>query len=393
MKDIFELLEGSDSGQLEPGFKDGLTTEKLAVYAKAFNKFMNLSTPKRKVIMDEGRRGMAWLTEGAETTSDFPNLFGTVLDRTLLAKYQIQKPDVFSYVKRGRQRDFRAQNILGVFGLQSNLSQVPEHGAYKAQALADGKVSCSLKKYGRIFPLSWEAMINDDLGAFADAADRLANAAVRTEIFQATSLIADSTGPRSALFGTALTHPIDGGTVANKGTTALSSQALFDTVTLMRNQKDTDGEPIMIDGFILVVPPDKYKAALEAVNPAALIAVGLSSTSAKEVQTSWNATANLPIQVVMNPYLPIIDTTHGTTTWYLFATLANGYAVQLNFLAGHESPELCMKASDKVALGGGGLISAMEGNFLNDTAQWRVRHVLGGAVIDPRMAYAQAATT
>lgn len=390
-KDIFDLLESDE--HMEPGFNRELTEQELGIYVNAFNKFQKLSTAARRLVMEEGRRGVAYLTEGAETTSDFSNLFGTVLDRTLLAKYQIQKPDVFSYIKRGTQRDFRAQNIIGLFGLQSNLSEVPEQGAYKAKALADGKVSCSVKKYGRIFPLSWEAMINDDLGAFSDAAERLANAAVRTEIYQATKLIAAAAGPSTTLFGTSLTHPIDGGTVANKGTTALSATSLFDTITTMRNQTDTDGEPVFIDGFILVVPPNKYKAALEAVNPAALVAVGLSSTSTKEVQTSWNATADLPIRVVQNPYLPIIDTTHGTTTWYVFATLSNGAAAQLNFLTGHEAPEICMRASDKVSLGGGGLISPMEGNFLNDSAQWRVRHVLGGAVIDPRMAYAQAATS
>jgi hypothetical protein len=391
MKEIFELLESDE--HLEPGFDRELSEVQLGNYVNAVNRFMKMSSAKRRVIMESGRRGVMFLTEGAETTSDFPNLFGTVLDRTLLAKYQIQKPDVFSYVKRGTQRDFRAQNILGLFGLQGNLPEVPEQGAYKAKALVDGKVSCQVKKFGRIFPLSFEAMVNDDLGAFSDAAERLANAALRTEYFQATKLIAASGGPSTSLFGTALTHPIDGTTVANKGTTALSAAALFDTITLMRNQRDIDGEPVMIDGFTLVVPPDKYKAALEAVNPAALIAVGLSSTSTKEVQTSWNATANLPINVVMNPYLPIIDTTHGATTWYVFATLANGEAVRLNFLTGHEAPEICMRASDKVSLGGGGLISPMEGNFLNDSAQWRVRHILGGAVIDPRMAYAQAATS
>jgi hypothetical protein len=390
-KDIFDLMETDET--LEPGFQRDLTEQQLGVYVNAVNKFMKMSTAKRRVIMEEGRRGIAYLTEGAETTSDFSNLFGTVLDRTLLAKYQIQRPDVFGYVKKGTQRDFRAQNIIGVFGLQGNLPQVPEQGSYKAKALADGKVSCTVSKFGRIFPLSWESLINDDLGAFSDAADRLANAATRTEIYQATKLIAVAAGPSTSLFGTALTHPIDGGTVANKGTSVLSATTLFDTLTLMRNQLDTDGEPIMIDRFTLVVPPNKYKAALEAVNPAALIAVGLSATNAKEVQTSWNATASQPIDVVQNPYLPILDTTHGTTTWYVFATLSNGAAVQLNFLTGHESPEICMRASDKVSLGGGGLISPMEGNFLNDSAQWRVRHIMGGAVIDPRMAYAQAATS
>ena len=160
----------------------------------------------------------------------------------------------------------------------------------------------------------------------------------------------------------------------------------------MSNQRDYDNEPIAIDGFDVVIPPDKWKAALEATSPAALIATGLSATNAKERDTSANVTAMLPITLHVNPYLPIIDTTHGTTAWYVFAKLSNGAAVQMNFLRGHESPELCMKNSDKLSLGGGP-ISAMEGDFQNDSAYWRVRHIMGGAVIDPRFAYAQDAST
>src|SRR5205814_1596577 len=101
MKDIFDLMETDE--HLEPGFDRGLTEEKLGTYVNAVNKFMKMTSAKRQVVMEEGRRGVAYLTEGAETISDFSNLFGTVLDRTLLAMYTIQKPDVFSYVKRGTQ--------------------------------------------------------------------------------------------------------------------------------------------------------------------------------------------------------------------------------------------------------------------------------------------------
>lgn len=387
MKDLLEIMEG-DSLEISASERTAGMQRLEEKIAKVIE-FMNFRPSKRRYILESAAERQAFLQEGAETTSDFPSLFGTVLDRQLLAKYQIQKPDWRQYIKTGTQRDFRAANIIGVFGLQANLPQVPEQAEYKARALSDGLVPCTLKKYGALFPLSWEAIINDDLGAFSDAADRLANAALRTEYVAATKSFVAATGPSTSVFGATITHPIDSTAITNKGTSALTATTLFDTIVAMMNQYDTDGEPIMTSGFVLVVPPALWRAALEAVSPAALIATGLSSTSAKARDTSANVTSLLDVQIIVNSYLPIIDTSgHANTTWYVFAKLANGAAVQLNFLAGHTSPEICMKASDKVSLGGG-LISSMEGDFHNDSAYWRVRHVLGSAVIDPRMAYAQ----
>jgi hypothetical protein len=376
---------------LELDLSDGLETsaaesvQRIANLEERIGKFinfMNYRPSKRRYLIEEG---------GAETTSDFPILFGTVLDRQLYAKYKLQNPAWRSYVRTGTQRDFRANNIIGVFGLQGALSKVPELSEYKAGALTEGRVANQVFKYGKVFPISWEAIINDDLGAFSDVAERLANAALQTEYREATKLFAAASGPSTAVFGTAITA-IDGVVVNNKGTTALSATSLFDTTVLMAQQLDVDGNPIMVDGYTLVVPPQKQRAALEAVSPAALIAVGLSSTSAKERQTSMNVTASLNIDIVVNPFLPIIDTTTGTTAWYLFAKLSNGAAIQMNFLTGRESPEIVMKASDKVAIGGGS-VSPMEGSFSQDSMLWRVRHILGGNTIDVRMAYAQAATT
>ena len=44
--------------------------------------------------------------------------------------------------------------------------------------LTDAKIQFLLNKYGREFGLAWEALINDDLGAFADIAERFATAAI-----------------------------------------------------------------------------------------------------------------------------------------------------------------------------------------------------------------------
>lgn len=337
------------------------------------------------------------LLKEAETTSDFPLLFGTVLERTLLAKYQIAKPDWRTYMATGTQNDFRLANAFGIVGLQGQLSAVKERGEYQADKLTEGKFGIQLKKYGKKFPISWEAMINDDLGAFNDVAERLANGALRTEFFQATSLFVSSTGPNTTLFQSGGAHPIDGKSFTNKGTLTLNGGTAIDnlatTVLAMKTQKDADGEPIIVTRFHLVVPAALEVAALKALSNNLLIASSLGSTSARGVETNENIIAKFPITLHVNPYLDIIDTTHGTTTWYLFADpQADGAAAKMNFLRGRENPEIVQKVSDKLTLGGGA-VSPLEGDFDSDSMQWRVRHIMGGAVLDPRFAYAQAATS
>jgi hypothetical protein len=47
---------------------------------------------------------------------------------------------------------------------------------------------------------------------------------------------------------------------------------------------------------------------------------------------------------VVNYYLPIVDTTSGSTAWYVFATPKQGRpALQQSFLRGREAPQLFMR--------------------------------------------------
>lgn len=381
--DFLALIQEGD--KLEASLSS--RTRRIAGFDEALTKFVELLTNKagyRRSIH------MALLKE-AETTSDFPLMFGTVLERTLLAKYQIAKPDWRAYCGVGTQNDFRAANAFGVFGLQGNLAVVKERGEYKADKLQEGKFAIQLQKFGKRFPISWEAMINDDLGAFSDVAKRLANAALRTEFYQATKLFVSSTGPNATLFQTSGTHPIDGTSFTNIGVLPLTGDNLAATITAMKQQKDADGEPIIINRFHCVVPVALEYKLLQVLSQNLLIASALGSVSSAETRTSENVIAKYPITAHTNPYLDIIDTEDPATTWYLFADPAqDGLAMKMNFLHGRENPEIVQKMSDKISLGGAA-ISPLEGDFESDSAQWRVRHILGGTQLDPRFCFAQQA--
>lgn len=383
--DFLELMEESASleksaGQRAKGIEK--FDEKIAGFISLMSNADGHNSNKRRYLMKE-----------AETTSDFPVLFGTVLERTLRAKYKIVNPDWRQYIKVGTQNDFRAAYDIATYGNRQTLDVVKEKGEFKNATLRDGKFITQLQKYGRKFGLSWEAVINDDLGAFSDLASDLALSALNTESKVATSLFCSSTGPNATLYKSSPTaHPIDGANFTNKGTLTFSGDNLAATITAMKSQKDYDGNLILFERFHLVTPVALEYKALQALSNNLLIATALGSTSAAATQTSENIIAKYPITQHTNPWLDIIDTTHGTTTWYLFGEPSTGDAVRVNFLRGHEAPQIVQKNSDKVSLGGA-QISPLEGDFDSDSIQWRVRHILGGIQTDPRFTYAQAATS
>jgi hypothetical protein len=386
MKDFLEVMQEGE--RMETALRQ--KTARIANFEEKLSGLVSL------IVNEKGYRTSMRkaLLEEAATVSEFPILFGTILDRQLLAKYTIAKPSWREYIKTGTQMDFRPQQPIGVFGLQGGLNVVPSRAEYKQDAvLGSGAVTIALNKFGRRFGLGWEILINDDLGAFSDIAERLANAALRTEFRQSTQLFIDAAGngPSTLLFGAPIVHPIDAKNVTNKFTGAgsqLSVTSVARAVQAFREFVDADNEPIIVDGFVMVVPPALEVTMYQVLQSQLLIAAGGDSTAATKIQLSPNKNVipNFNITGYVNPYLPIIDTSaNKNTTWYLFAKLSNGAAVQLNFLRGHEAPELVMKNPNKVSLSGGP-VNPLEGDFESDAIDWRVRHIMGGVAIDPRMA-------
>jgi hypothetical protein len=88
----------------------------------------------------------------------------------------------------------------------------------------------------------------------------------------------------------------------------------------------------------------------------------------------------------VNPYLPVIDTTHGDTAWYIFPDPSEIFCMVLARLRGHEEPEIFMKNPNAIKIGGGQ--DPFNGDFDYDSVEYKVRHVCGAAVADYRGSYA-----
>ena len=400
MRDLLSIIQEGDKLEASMGDRaKGITAfdEKLAEFTGLLANVKGYSANKRRYLLKE-----------AETTSDFPTLFGTVLERQIRAKYKLVDADYRSYIKTGTQNDFRTSWDMALYGNRAILGFVKERGEYKDRQLNDGKFTIQVGKWGGGFSLSWEAMINDDLGAFSDIANDLAISASETEAYYATQLFAasnsnpfktgDTTGYNSTLYQTSGTHPIDSTTFTNKNTLSLNGSSaasnLATSITALKSQKDYDGNPIIFKSFHLVVPVNLEFAALGLLSTNALIAA-LSTTGPTNApfgSTSENIIARYGIKLHVNPWLDQNGSSDAKYTWFLFGDPADGDAVRMNFLRGHESPEICQKMSDKISLGGAP-ISPLEGDFDSDTIKWRVRHVFGGTQTDPRFTYVNVASS
>ncbi len=339
------------------------------------------------IMNKEGLRTKAWEAklEEALTTSDFPLLFGQILDREMIAKYRALVPNWRPYMKTGKVRDFREVTREAIYDTDQ-LKEVVERGEYKGAPVAHGRYKGSVKKYGRIFEISWEALINDFLNAFNDIPEVFANAVTNTEAMIATGLLAEASGPNSAFFGSGsgITDPATGKKVVNKGTRALTIENVEATLLAIAAQKHplTDAE-LGLQAIHLVIPPALQLTAEKILTSTQLLNV-LDSGA---VQANINILPRKGIQTHINSYLPRVDTTKPNTTWYMGVAPAELVGFEFLQLTGHEAPEICMRASNKVTTAGGDMNPA-SGDFATDSIVYRVRMVAGGMHRDPRSWYA-----
>jgi hypothetical protein len=327
-----------------------------------------------------------YLMKEAITTSDFPLLFGATIERELVARYRFSKIDMSMYIKQTTVPNFNAHTRDRLDGLTGLLPPVSEKGEYLVSTKpTQNRTSIQVSKRGAQFDISWEALINDGLGAFSDIAQRYADAAINTEAQGMTGLTTTTTGPIATMYAAPITLP-DGSTCTNVGVLDLTIANLETTLGLLAAQAGPNGDPLGLRGKYLVVPP-----SLELRARAILTSTLILSTAAAPIPAT-NVLPQMGLQLIVNPWLPIVDTSGNRNgTWYLFADTTQCWAAEWARLRGHEAPEICMKSSDKVSPTGS-LISPFDGDFASDNVFYRVRVVGGGTALDPRATYAQVHT-
>jgi|GEM_PF-651251 len=366
------------------------------------------------------KRAMQGGIREALSTSDFPHLFGDVIDRAVLANY-LETPYTWNLIANAAEvSDFRPVKRFRIDGGTGLLSQIqsssdPNPGQltpltqgsqYPEDYLTDAQYTYQLFKQGKRMPFFWEVFINDDLNALKDTPARFGRGARRTEEFFVSSLFAGNLGFYNNT-NKNIVNAANAGGAFSANNPPLTITALQQAMVVMMNQLDTTGQPISIESMTLVVPPSLKTVAMNILNTDYIYMAdqggtqqingnNLSATVAQQLH-AMNWARNI-VRLAVNYYLPIVDSTQGTTGWYLFSNPESGRpAIEFGRLRGHVTPELFMKLPNSVAIGEGQMgpgpgvfpgttnSNPMDGDFDTDSIHYKVRHVLGGTVIDPIM--------
>ena len=320
----------------------------------------------------DGRKPM-WQLKEALSTDDFPLLFGDTIDRLLLAKYKAITPEWTRFMKVTRTiRDFRDVKRFRASIGRGMTDLVGAGGDYQADAPSESTYSFAVHKYGRRRDILWEALQNDDLDALQSTPEDLAKQAVNREAYFAAGRYVGNT----TLYNS---HTVNGTAYLNKFTLALTPENLATVVSAMGDFPDdsTDGVPIVNDPIYIVVGTRKKQMEAEQILNSLVVLQGVDQTG-PNLASAALIPANLRnrMQVIYDPFMRMLDPTHYQDSWYLFCDPADGWAVEIGYLVGHDSPELYMKAANQIRLGGG---AAIEGDFDTDARAYKVLHVIGGS--------------
>lgn len=366
---MFQLTDDSiDSGALVTGVQ--LTPKGAADSLEARKLF---ESAVRGSMMARAR------VQEAMTTSDFPILLGVSYGRELRTQYQGIAPVWQKFATKTTAPDFRERGLVDLLGGIAGLEVVPEGSEYKARSLTESEQKFKLRKRGARIPLTWEMFINDQLGAFRNLPDALAVSARETEDIAAVDALlnSDRSDINTQFFKTA-----NGNAPANVPLTRANLKA---ALTAIKSRKGKDGRPLSFGTGkpVLLVPQ-----ALEEVANDIVSAREIRETVDGAEVISVNDMASR-VDIVVNPWLDVRNgNAKAPTTWFILPPPNSPRAaIVTGFLAGHETPDLRVKA-DAGNRPGGGIIAPTEGSFGDDTVQYRVRHVVEGATLDPMLTYA-----
>lgn len=291
--------------------------------------------------------GMAF----THSTSDFPALLGDAARRSVLQGYQEVEERFSEFTRAVSVPDFKPTNLVGL-GAFSDLLPVREGGEYKQGTFSEQSQSMQIVTWGRLFTITRQAIINDDLGIFSDVPRKMGQAAKRTLAKAVFELIIKN--PRLA-DGKTLFHADHGNLLPAATITTESVSAMQARMAL---QKDADGNTIRVPMKTLLTPVALSGAALTV--RAAEYAVGGANN-----QTTPNIVRNT-FEVESDGRLDGAD----PKAWYGLANSAYVDALVVGYLDGNQTPYL----------------EQHEG-FTVDGVAWKVRMDAAPAIADYRGIY------
>lgn len=243
---------------------------------------------------------------GLHSASDFPNITSDLAGKVLRQRYMEAPQTFLPIVRKTTLPDFKSRKVMQL-SESPPLSKIVAGGRYERGTMGEGKEQYSLSKYGAIFAITWEAIVDDDLDAFTRIPGQFGQSARNLE----SDLVwAQITGNPTMGDGVALFHSSHG----NIGTAAdIDVDPVGEARALLRLQRgiargiDDNGEVIPgsllnLSAKYLIVPAKLETDADKLVSPV----IYAGQVSDANVFTGR-------LQVIAEPRLDAVD----EDTWYV----------------------------------------------------------------------------
>ncbi len=303
------------------------------------------------------------------STSDFPNILGNVMYRSLIDWAQ-SVPDVWrQYVAIGDLTDFRpATRIIGFES--EDLLPVGEEGVYQDSRLADAAYQVQLGTYGRAFSINRQVIINDDLGYIRQQPKRFGRASARSIAkFVAQTLLE---GNPDTFDGNPLFHSSHGNISAGGAGDALATNngANLQTGFISMQNQTVGGVFHSVTPKFLLLPPALQFTARQILNSQIIVIAGGDATASATPTVMGNQ------NVVQGLLTPIVDPfLTNQTAYYMLADPMDAPILDVAFLNGKQTPDLLVERPTMMNLAGGD----DQWEFEYDTMRYKVRYDYGGA--------------
>ena len=337
-----DVLEASValSGGL-PGVEKKYKPEVLEAASRLFRRQMGLQELLLEGARAQGYSGrsfrsdMRGVLEAAFSTLSLPGILSNVMNKFLLQGFDGVEGTWRAIAATRNVRDFKQVSSYRLSG-GMEYEEVSPDGELKHGELGEQTFHNQAKTYGKMFSITRQDLINDDLVALTQVPMRIGRgAALKLNKVFWTEFLDDA-----AFF-----------TAGNKNLESTAAGAFgIDGLTLIEqmflDQVDPDGNPLAVTPAILLVPNALSVSAAQAMR-----STELRSESETGKYPTLNPHAG-KFEVVRSSYLNNSAIPGGSDkAWYLLARPADLAVIEVAFLNGQETPIVESAAADFDTLG------------------------------------------
>ena len=265
----------------------------------------------------------------ALTTSDFPYLLAAVANKSLFEGWNTQEETWSQWCGTGQVSDFKQNKSVRV-SESSDLEEIPEDTEYKYGKRTEAQETYQIATYGKIFAISRQTIINDDLNALTNIPQSHGEAAARKvgDVAYAVLTANAVMGDGVALFNATHSNIAVSGDIAPPGISTLAAAILA-----MGTQKDLQGlRRLNIRPEFFIAP-----RALEGVSEVFFKSEKFSDNSTPATDSTFASSRTNPYSgtYFKRIYESRLDD-NSPAYWYLAAQ--KGKTVTVFFLNGVQAP-------------------------------------------------------